>query len=248
MRRFFLALMFIVLPVVCCSAYGSGKKDPPKKIAPAVLKIDTAKVPAQRSFNEKKIRNYLKDKEFVYNKADLPGETLWQRFWTWFWRMIDRKLFATAGSRKFYFYLEVAVGVVVVLFIIYKVTGINAISVFRGKARDIPFTYSESIENIHEVNFEAEIEKAIAGHNYRIAVRLLYLYSLKQLNDAGIINWEAGKTNMTYLNELPEGERKQLFRLLTRQFEYVWYGDFRVDSASFTEINTLFKQFKQNLG
>ncbi|WP_162997078.1 DUF4129 domain-containing protein [Mucilaginibacter kameinonensis] len=248
MRRLFLALTFIIFSVACCFADDNGKKSPEKKAPPAVLKIDTAQLPAQRNFNEKKINNYLKDQEFVYNKDDLPGETLWNRFWRWFWQMIDRKLFAAAGSRRFYFYLEVAIGIVFVLFILYKVTGINAVSVFRGKARDIPFAYSESIENIHEVNFDAEIEKAIAGHNYRLAVRLLYLYSLKQLNDAGIINWEAGKTNMAYLNELPEGERKRLFRILTRQFEYIWYGDFRVDSTSFTEIDTLFKQFKQNLG
>ena len=248
MRRFFLALIFIVLSVISFTAYSSGKKETVKKTVPAILRVDTAKLPAQRSFNEKKIHNYLSDKEFVYNKNDLPGETLWQRFWRWFWQMIERKLFAGRGAGKVYFYLELGIGVVLALFILYKTTGINAISVFRGKARNIPMAYSESIENIHEVNFEAEIEKAVAGHNYRLAVRLLYLYSLKQLNDAGIINWEAGKTNMTYLNELPEGERKQLFRLLTRQFEYIWYGDFRIDGASFTEINTLFKQFKQNLG
>jgi hypothetical protein len=35
--------------------------------------------------------------------------------------------------------------------------------------------------------------------------------------------------------------------LLTRQFEYVWYGDFFVDGQSFQNINTLFQDFKQML-
>jgi hypothetical protein len=46
------------------------------------------------------------------------------------------------------------------------------------------------------------------------------------------------------LNELADMDQRQSFSVLTRQFEYVWYGDFPVDSRSFQNINTLFHDFK----
>jgi hypothetical protein len=35
--------------------------------------------------------------------------------------------------------------------------------------------------------------------------------------------------------------------LLTRQFEYIWYGDFFIDGQAFQNINGLFQDFKQML-
>jgi hypothetical protein len=116
-----------------------------------------------------------------------------------------------------------------------------------GKSRKTPLAYTESTENIHEINFDEEIEKAIASHNYRLAVRLLYLRSLKQLSDNGLIQWQPEKTNSVYVYELNNPSVRQSFVSLTRQFEYVWYGGFNIDGAAFGNINQLFQNFKKQL-
>ena len=113
--------------------------------------------------------------------------------------------------------------------------------------KNIDIPYSESLENIHQITFDEEIEKALGQRNYRLAIRLLYLSTLKQLNDANFIQWQVDKTNSAYVNELTDAERRQSFSVLTRQFEYVWYGDFFIDGPSFQNINALFQDFKQLL-
>jgi len=244
MRRYFFFLVFWIC-FTGITAYCAPAK--PVAKAPAKIQMDTAAA-RERSFSTKQINTYLKDPDFKYNKADVPGESLWTRFWRWFWKGIRRHLFASSTSQNFFYYLLIALGIAFLIFIILKITGITTISIFRKSPAQFTMPFSETTENIHGVDFEVEIEKAVAGHNYRLAVRFLYLYSLKQLNDTGLIDWQLEKTNYTYYHEIPPGEKRQLFGLITRQFEYVWYGNFNIDATSFNNINVLFKQFKQQAG
>ncbi len=107
------------------------------------------------------------------------------------------------------------------------------LNIFRRKSLSANLPYSESLENIHEIDFDAEIEKAVSQHNYRLAVRMLYLKCLKQLSDATLIKWQPEKTNSAYINELNDVVKRTAFKLLTRQFEYVWYGEFAIDGSTF---------------
>ena len=214
---------------------------------PLVVHNDTTALQAKH-FNASQIHRYLQDPAFRYNKNDIEGESLWDRFWHWFWDVLNRHLFWSPESTIFWKYFFIVLGGIFLLFIILRMSGINTMLIVTGKSKAIDVPYNEVLENIHELNFEKEIEKALAGGNYRFAVRYLYLLSLKQLSDAGIINWQIEKTNASYLLEVPQGEKRQLFKQLTLQFEYVWYGNFDIDSRGFNAINAQFKQFKQILG
>ena len=141
-------------------------------------------------------------------------------------------------------YLFVGFGVAALVFLIMKLIGIDAFNVIRRKPKSTPLPYDESAENIYAIDFDAEIEKAISQQNYRLAVRLLYLRSLRQLSDAGLINWDVTKTNSIYVDELSNAEQRVAFKLLTRQFEYVWYGEFMIDAPVFKKISALFNDFK----
>jgi len=243
MRKHSFTLLFCFFIAFNLNAYSSVIKRPIVKI-PAKINLDTSSI-QMRSFNGGKIHAYLQDKDFRYNKADVEGESLWDRFWNWFWHWLDEKVFPSEDSHRFFYYLLIAFGVIFLLYVAFKITGINVMTVLGRSAKKIEVPYSETLENIHELKFDEEIEKAISAHNYRLAVRLLYLYSLKQLNDAGLIHWQIEKTNSAYLNEMPAGEKRRLFSLLTMQFEYVWYGNFYIDVNSFQEINTLFNQLNK---
>lgn len=245
MFKYLSALLVFCIVTVSLPTQAAGAKPVIKK-TPAVLKIDTSVVQL-RSFNTTRVHAYLKDKDFKYNKADVQGESLWDSFWHWFWNWLFGKVFSTSESQNIFYYLLVGAGAIFLIFLVLKISGISALQIFRGEAKKLDIPYAESLENIHEINFDDEIEKAIGKRNYRLAVRLLYLRALKQLSDAQLIHWQIEKTNTAYLHELTDNEQRQSFSLLTRQFEYVWYGDFSVDGQAFQNINTLFQDFKQLL-
>jgi hypothetical protein len=215
------------------------------------IRLDTSKIKVH-AFSAAALDKYKNNPDFDYREADAKtGLNWWQRFWNWFWELIA-KLFGnsqptTAPSFPFMKYIIEGAAVILLVFIIIKLAGLNISNIFNREATEIQVPYSESLENIHQITFEEEIEKALNQRNYRLAIRLLYLSTLKQLNDAHLIQWQLEKTNSAYLNELNDAAQRQSFGILTRQFEYVWYGDFPVDGQSFQNINTLFHDFKMML-
>jgi hypothetical protein len=218
------------------------------KAIPKTLQVDSSNI-NYRHFNGKAINNYANDPEFSYHKNAEAQESLWDKFWNWFWNMIG-KLFQTgqsAGGGSIIKYLLIAAVVAGLIFLIIKLIGADLSNIFSREPKQVDMPYSESLENIYEINFDTEIEAALAQRNYKLAVRLLYLSSLKQLNDANLIHWQIDKTNKAYLDELNNTDQRQSFTVLTRQFEYVWYGNFPVDGHSFQNIRTLFIDFKKLL-
>ncbi|MFD0750489.1 DUF4129 domain-containing protein [Mucilaginibacter calamicampi] len=207
---------------------------------PLVAQHDSVDI-NKRIFNQPALEKYRHQKEFQYDEGYV-GESFWDRLERWFWSLFDNtnKSLVARGIT----YLLMALGVVGIVFLIMKLAGVDPFKVIRGKAASAGLPYSELTENIHEINMDDELEKAINVRNYRLAVRLLYLKSLKQLNDAGLIRWEINKTNSQYSNELRDFDQRLAFNLLTRQFEYIWYGEFNIDADAFGRINNLFTDFK----
>jgi hypothetical protein len=107
--------------------------------------------------------------------------------------------------------------------------------------------YSISSDDIHGISFEEAIENAIASSNFRLAVRLLYLQSLKKLSDRGYIEWQLNKTNIDYLQETKEKAWHSLFSSLTYNFEYTWYGEATVNKEKFQVVQQQFHQFNNQL-
>jgi hypothetical protein len=242
MLRLLIVTFFVLLLTSCLL----GRSFAATKKAPAKTQIDTSKIEVKK-FNANALNKFKADKDFNYNGNAVDDTSLWDIFWDWFWNAIS-KLFNRipfGGTIVKYFFLALFAGLLV--YIIFKSLGIDAIQLLRGESKKIGVPYSESLENIHEINFDDEIEKAISQHNYRLAVRLLYLKCLKQLSDNNLIQWQIDKTNSAYLHELTNPEQQQTFGSITKQFEYVWYGDFAIDKEAFGNINQLFQNFKAQL-
>jgi len=211
----------------------------------SVLKTDSSKLQI-RNFNAASLNDYRQQRDFKYVANSGEGISLWDQFWKWFWYQIDN-LMSGRVTGSIIQLLFVMLGVSALVFLILKLTGMELMQIFTGKTSTIEISYQETLENIHEISFEEEIEKAISSRNFRLAVRLLYLNCLKRLSDAGAIQWKADKTNLAYLHEIKNPEQQQKFGLLTRQFEYVWYGDFKVDQEHFQQIRNSFQQFNPRL-
>jgi hypothetical protein len=234
---------------------GTGAIKPVVKTVkqPLVLKSDTTKV-SLRHFDKAAINAHSKQPEFQYRDDTDTTPSWWDRFWHWFWNLFKPLNFGDGHISPFlrvllYIlqYLFLAAGLAAVVFLVLKLVGIDMLGIFRRKSTSANLPFTESLENIHDINFDDEIERAVAQHNYRLAVRLLYLKCLKQLSDANLIKWQIDKTNSAYIDELANAEQRRLFSSLTLQFEYVWYGEFIIDGQAFKNINTVFQDFNKGI-
>jgi len=243
MQRLLIYLSALLLTLFFVSGnFAADKKRPPAKI-----QIDSSKLQVKQ-FNKQAIEKFRANKDFDYNGQGAGYQvSLWDRFWAWVWDAITSVLAHVPNGGSILEYLLLAVAIGFLVYFILRSAGIDPIRLWQSDAKKIDVPYSESLENIHEINFDAEVEKAISQHNYRLAVRLLYLKCLKQLNDSNLIRWQIDKTNSAYLFELTDTSQKQAFGTLTRQFEYVWYGNFSIDQHAFGNIYGLFQDFKKQM-
>lgn len=236
LRCFYLTVLFIAMQAgmaFCAKPEKEAKK-------PLVAKYDSLDI-AKRSLDHSALEKYKQQEEFQYGDAYVVISP-WDRFWRWFWSLFDDTDTTIVGAGLKY--LLLTMGVAAVVFLVMKLAGVDPFKVIRGKSAPASLPYTEGTENIHEINMDDELEKAANTGNYRLAVRLLYLKCLKQLNDAGLIHWEPNKTNSDYSSELQDRELQLAFNLLTRQFEYIWYGEFNINADVFSHVSHLFKDFK----
>jgi hypothetical protein len=102
-------------------------------------------------------------------------------------------------------------------------------------------------ENIFDINYQKEIEKAVNAADYRLAIRLMFLRLLKRLSQKRIIEYKQERTNFDYLSQLySTGYYNDFFRL-TRNYEYTWYGKFDVNRETFGIIKSEFENFDRKL-
>jgi hypothetical protein len=206
--------------------------------------IDTSFV-EERSFNAKEINEIKKNKDFQYDRYKEPPKSLWDRFWSWVWFKI-KQLLSTKGGRTSVWSLLIILAVAIISFFVFKVMGIKEGGMFGRRSKE-NLNYSISSDDIHGISFEEAIENAIASSNFRLAVRLLYLQSLKKLSDRGYIEWQLNKTNIDYLQETKEKAWHSLFSSLTYNFEYTWYGEATVNKEKFQVVQQQFHQFNNQL-
>jgi hypothetical protein len=259
MRRL---LCIIFFTLVACSLYGASQKQAKTKIVkPKVLQTDSLGSVNIRHLDSAALKAYKKQPEFQYYE-DKTAPSWWDRFWDWvsdlwerFKKWLDH-LFSTKNKKTgeinyfwptFLKYLFIVLGGAALVFLIFKLIGVDIRNIFRRKPTSGAIPYSEFFEDINAISFDQEIENAVAKQNYRFAVRLLYLRSLKQLSDAGLIDWKIDKTNNTYINELRNEDQRTAFKILTRQFEYVWYGEFLIDAPVYSDIDLSFTDFKKRV-
>jgi hypothetical protein len=104
-----------------------------------------------------------------------------------------------------------------------------------------------STENLFDIDYESALKSAMAAGNYRLAIRLLYLQTLRDLALRNIIQYRQERTNSDYLMQLFHTSYYKDFFRLTRNFEYAWYGQFEVSPSAFERIRNEFASFKQRM-
>jgi hypothetical protein len=138
------------------------------------------------------------------------------------------------------------IAVVLVVWLLFKIfNGKNSLFA-RNKKRAI-ITEEVTEEDTDGKPLEQLIEKAISAKDYRLAIRYWYLHTLQILGEKDLISLAPQKTNHQYLRELNDKPYSANFSKLTLQYEYVWYGEFKLDNAMFSKIQEGFKTFKNQV-
>jgi len=214
---------------------GLGYAGPPLAPAPD----DRSRVEVRRPASGE-LDSYRRDPDFRYEQDYQPRPSLMGKLWEWIVRKINA--FLTSESYdKFWKYVILAgvAGLVVYLLLRADLTG----ALFGRSASATPLAYQTVEENIHEIAFGDRIDEAITQRNYRLAVRLYYLQTLKHLTDRQVIHWQPDKTNRQYAIELASTPYRSDFDALTRQYEYAWYGEFPVSEEQFNRAREQFEAF-----
>jgi hypothetical protein len=123
------------------------------------------------------------------------------------------------------------------------------ILIFRKNPKKIVHEHGteEETDDIFALNYDKEIAAATEAGNYRLAVRLWYLRTLKGLSDKGLIDYRYGRTNSDYVTQLNKSTYYRDFFRLTRNFEYTWYGQFHLSADAYAMMRNDFMAFNSNL-
>lgn len=202
---------------------------------------------AERSIPPEIIEQYRADEDFDYRYGYQQTISFWDQLWGWILQQLS-KLF---GEVNFSFPIDWLLYIfcaAMIIFAVLRLMGVNISGLFNRQDQGSGMDVQDILdEDIHELNFEEEISKAKQEQDYRRAVRLLYIYSLKKLTDHSLMEWHPGKTNADYQRELQGSDLQQDFRSLSIYYEYAWYGEFPVDAALYEKVNALHQSIDHQL-
>jgi hypothetical protein len=100
---------------------------------------------------------------------------------------------------------------------------------------------------IPKSELERRLEVALAQQNFREAVRLYFIFIIKELAEKEWIRWEKEKTNIAYLIEMRKRPQYGLFNQSVILFEWVWYGQYEITEQDFQGWEPLFKKLLNEL-
>ncbi len=232
-----------IIYILLLSILISGSPDATGKPLP-VVQYESATVIPERSFDKEKLAKTKANPDFKYDLERKLEEPSW----------LDKLLYRivefifnifvnpTGSAGNIFFYV---ICTAILIGLVYVILRMNAVGIFARNSRTEKdgLDFSESIEDIHSIDFDKLIEEAVQSRMYRRAVRLYYLKSLKQLSDKSQIVLEINKTNRDYMYELRSPSLRAGFEDIAYVYEYVWYGNMEIDAEKFSIVKSSFHQF-----
>lgn len=212
----------------------------------AIARQDTSTV-EWRQFDEQEIEKLRKNPDYIYERQETEARNWLTEFWKWLEQFLpdepDMDKGSGAGGGFLGQMLSLLFILILVSLIVWGLTKARFRGFISGKGKRVALDYEVAEENIHEIEYVTELQKAEQDRNFRKAVRLRYLEALKILTDKGWIEWRPNKTNHEYFRELRGSAYLAKFRELTTIFDYVWYGEFEVNDKDYESFASDFKTF-----
>lgn len=145
-------------------------------------------------------------------------------------------------------YIFIALAALIILFILYKIWPSIKQRNLRNKQQLVIQFDELDEESLRKLDTKTPLEEAIRNGDYRTAYRLRYLEILKVLTLRNLIYYRRERTNYEYLLQLNGKPVYEPFRLLTFNFDGIWYGELEVNKAIYESLEVHFTEFYKALG
>ncbi|WP_264565188.1 DUF4129 domain-containing protein [Flavobacterium sp. N3904] len=209
------------------------------------IAIDTSAIDA-KSFPKNFKKKYT-DTPFIY-EFKTPEKNAWDRFKEWLANLF-KNLFSFSDNKTSMHFVEIllkTIAILIVIAVIYMI--VKAIMnkegqwIFGKNSDKKIINYDEIEKNIHLVDFEKLIHNSLQSGEKRLTIRYYYLWLLKKMSSKQIIVWDVEKTNTDYLYEIKNQTQKDDFAYLSYLYNYIWYGEFELDDATFAKAKNAFEK------
>ena len=248
MNKIILLFSFLFFSGISHAQDSLATAEPPKintvKYTEKDIQVDSSTVEA-KTFTKNFKKKYT-DPDFLYEQK-APEKGLWQSFIEWLAR-IYRSIFSESDTQSSVNFVTIflrTMAVLLIIFVIYLIAKavINKEGqwIFGKNSNKRNVYYSDIEKNIHLLDFEKLIKESLLTGEKRIAIRYYYLWLLKIMAQNHYIEWDIEKTNSDYLYELQRPAHKEEFTYLSYLYNYIWYGEFAIDEASFIKAENRFK-------
>jgi len=214
--------------------------DSTKKVLPVNNEEFTVDV---RILSDDVLEKYKNDPDFDYEGGPKEADDWITKLKNW----INQQLAILRSSKTYSTLLDFLYYGLMIAALILIIRGLikaDRRGLLFGKINSNEVKMIESEEDISQINFDELIAAAAQRKDYKLAVRYLFLKSLKLLSEKEIIELRNNKTNYQYLSEIKNNRISSAFQIATSRFEWIWYGDFPVDDnvmkSSQKDFNELF--------
>lgn len=217
-----------------------------------VVKQDKPTIEIQE-ITEDHLKHFKADKAFNYNEN--KSESSWFKSFKRWVRNIFIKILeaifgveAASGIFKFIFGTLPYILLAILIFLLIKFfLKVNSRNIINGSQKVAKVTFTDEEQIIKNENISALITEAVKQNNYRLAIRYYYLLALKELSENNTIDWQQDKTNEDYIKEISKNTIKFQFEKITRIYDYVWYGEFKVDEIKYENLKLEFISLSNKL-
>ncbi len=240
-RKLFALFALVVFCLGSFTLNAGPEKIKKVKYDSAIIFKRDASPDQQKEYNKNEVWRYDRDKKDNATKAE---ETVFDRMWNGFWDKMAESFMHSDHSRGFnpWTILWILILAAIIILVILKLTDSGVSTLFSGKSR-VSEKSDATLEdvNIHDIDYEKDIREALHKMDYRLAVRLWFLRTLKTLSDEELLKWTIDKTNSDYYYELSGSTFQKEFGEVTNVYDYIWYGEFPVDAGSYSIAEDKFK-------
>lgn len=140
---------------------------------------------------------------------------------------------------------------VVLLIVMAVVLAGIVVYLFIQSPRDTEIKKSEIDDlaptEIPKSELEIMLEKALAEEDYRKAIRIYFIFTMKDLSEKGWIVWQKKKTNALYLREMKDKPHFDEFYQVVSIYEVAWYGKREINKTDFQSVEPTLKQLLNHL-
>ncbi|WP_133054059.1 DUF4129 domain-containing protein [Niastella yeongjuensis] len=129
------------------------------------------------------------------------------------------------------------------LFVIYRIMVVNKLFLFYTSRKAKVTAGAGEAVDIENDNLDEKIRNAVQTGEHRQAIRLMYLKALQILNEKQWIKYHVDATNYEYVIQMSKHKLGDDFGFLTRIYDYVWYGEFKLTQEQFEIVSNNFSHF-----